>query len=405
MRSPNWQPEELKLALCLYMSKDLEWLAKMTDMTKEIIQLSEILNKLDFYVGERPDNFRSPGSIRMKLTNFKALNIRYGKTALSNIGNLDRDIWNEYFDKFNLLQEECKKIIKKHYQGYLSDEIKKMFECNVADQISEDSFLLEWNSFVQITNEQAKRLRKCAVKLEDIEHSQKIMSTCYEITKAITDYEYIQNEKCSKNNIYEEHAGINQVPVINNEIKIGKYVQSTIEELINKKLLTAIDIGSFLDSNWTKEVFHLGHPFFLKIDMNVDVKKQITDTNGYIRYWTKIYSINGEKYCICKEWYESNRKYFDIWYKNILSINKLKLSEKSLLSLLEYLKEKDEQNLCITKEEIFRQLNENVEKDNILNQLTEMGLLVEFQGSRRDFVIDDYDLLFSMLNNLENYIA
>ena len=29
MKSPNWKEEELKLALELYLSKDLKWLAKM----------------------------------------------------------------------------------------------------------------------------------------------------------------------------------------------------------------------------------------------------------------------------------------------------------------------------------------------------------------------------------------
>ena len=62
MRSPNWHECEVMLALDLYLSRDLQWINRISDSMFEIIALSQILNALDFY-DEKPDNFRSTGSI------------------------------------------------------------------------------------------------------------------------------------------------------------------------------------------------------------------------------------------------------------------------------------------------------------------------------------------------------
>ena len=120
MRSPNWKEEELKLALELYLSKDLTWLSKMSDMTSEVIALSELLNRLDLFDdSSKPDKFRSCGSIRMKLSNFKALDEKYGKSSLSNIGSSDKAIWNKYCNKYDELFSDCCTIVKQHLSGFL----------------------------------------------------------------------------------------------------------------------------------------------------------------------------------------------------------------------------------------------------------------------------------------------
>ena len=95
MRSPNWHECEVMLALDLYLNKDLKWINRMSDSTFEIIALSKILNALDFY-SEKPDNFRSTGSIRMKLANFMALDEHYDKNSLDNVGALDKSTWKKY---------------------------------------------------------------------------------------------------------------------------------------------------------------------------------------------------------------------------------------------------------------------------------------------------------------------
>ena len=111
MRSPAWNDKELKLVLELYLSKDLEWLAKIHDSTEEVVALSQLLNLLAIYPDTKPDNFRSVGSVRMKLANFKSLDTRYGKSSLSNISSRDRYIWEQYSGNYSQLFAECKDIL------------------------------------------------------------------------------------------------------------------------------------------------------------------------------------------------------------------------------------------------------------------------------------------------------
>lgn len=40
MKNPNWTPEELKLALELYLDKDIQWHSKISNTTWEIMALS-----------------------------------------------------------------------------------------------------------------------------------------------------------------------------------------------------------------------------------------------------------------------------------------------------------------------------------------------------------------------------
>lgn len=404
MRSPNWREEELKLALLLYLSKGLKWLAKMNDLTAEIVELSELLNNLDYFTVNISENFRSPSAIRIKLTNFKALDSRYGKSALGNNSNLDKEIWNQYFNKIDNLKNDCLQIIEEHYVRDDKKQIMHIFEMDDTDVVTNLDFLTEWNYFINNTNEQAKRLRRYAADLEDIEMSQRIMNSCYEIIKVLDGYEVTEiKENCNESG-YEEHGGINIVPISNNTLKIGKYVQKTIDAMIEKNTLSDNDISNFLDPVWSKNNFHLGHPFFLQINMKKDIKEQITDANGYVRYWTKIYTFHGNDYCICKEWYESGRKFFNAWITKIETNRKIDISESEFRDLLQFLKSADEGDICIKKEEIFSHLKDEAKKEDILDKLISIGLLIEFQGSKREFVIEDYDLLFQMINEPQKYI-
>ena len=42
-------------------------------------------------------------------------------------------------------------------------------------------------------------------------------------------------------------------------------------------------------------------------------------------------------------------------------------------------------------------------KEEILQKMIEMGLLCAFQGTERELVVEDYDLLFEMMDHPMNY--
>lgn len=406
MRSPNWNEEELKMALELYLSKDLEWLAKMKDTTQEIQLLSQLLNGMDFFGYPKPDNFRSCSSVRMKLSNFKALDRRYGKLSLSNVGTKDKEVWNKYHNNYEILKGECKKIVDKHFQGsktsLLDDYISRYVEIAVDFDI-----LGEFKTFANNTYKMASHYREKAIKEVDLELSQRMINTCYEIMKALVWCNALENGTVMpnrENEIHREHGGINLMPMKKREEKIGKYVQSTIESLISNDMITEQIINNLTDAEWTRQHLHLGHPLLLLINQKEKLSKQLQDQNGHLRYWKKVYTINGQKYCICKEWFESGRKYFEEWVKSVKRIQTLGVKLEILQNILLFIKESDEKFISIKRDDLYEVMDGVDNKEILLGKFVEIGLLTAFQGSESELVVDDYELLFDMINHPKCYI-
>ena len=411
MRSPNWKEEELKLALELYLSKDLEWLAKMSDSTKEIQGLSQLLNHMNLFPDPKPDRFRSCGSIRMKLSNFKALDNRYGKSSLSNVGSSDKKIWNRYHGNYETLLKECKKIVNDHFEGArdgVLGEYLERYEHSVdVNQIS------DFYAFADKTYRLAKEYQKKAIAGNNEELSRKIEETCNELMKVL---EGSKTEK-KENPEIQEHGGINQAPIKskktksrqrtkdtnNREDKIGQHVQDTMKKLISEGLITKGVLNKLLDTSWSKRNLHLSHPFVIKIDSTTEIKEQLRDSNGYLRYWKEVHVINDGQYCFCKEWFESGRKYFDAWVKSLTQKAKLGISEEQLLKLVQFIKVEDEKSISIKRDALFSKMGRISNKEKLLRSLISIGLLTGFQGTEREFVVDDYDVMFDMLTHPERY--
>ena len=401
MRSPNWNDDELKLALELYLSKDMTWLSRISDSTTEIVALSQLLNILDFYPDPKPDKFRSVGSVRMKLANFKAVDSRYGKSALSNIASGDRRIWNLYHENYDMLFSECKMIVKKHVTGAMSEEVISYLKRYKASEDEKNDFFL----FAKEVYKGAEQFRETALKDENLELSQKIVNSCFEIMKAL---EWCNIKKDDTPRLKDErnthvHCGVNQVPIDGAEVKIGKFVQNTMSQLINDGCITKHVLSELTDKEWSREVLHLSHPFLIKIDPDLDIKPQLRDANGYLRYWKDRYFIQDEWYCICKEWFESGRRYYVAWLNTISSKQALDVSVTNLIELLKYIKDTDEQAVSIRREELYSHIS-STSKVHVLEELIRMGVLAPFQGTERELVVEDYDLLYEMLSRPEKYI-
>ena len=416
MRSPNWKPEELKIALALYLSKDIEWLAKIHDKTYEIQMTSRLLNSMDFYNEPKPENFRSPGSIRMKLANFKALDERYGKSSLSNIGTLDKAVWDNYHNNYTVLKKECEEIINNHYvkkeDKDLEEYLSKLFDSSTSKNI-EDTFY----TFAEKCYQEAEKILFQVSELYESEELSRITRTCISIMKA-TKWCHIDEKHADESNEdpYKEHGGINLAPIdkakgsskANEEQeKIGKHVRSAMEQLIKEGKVDKRMTQKLTTSRWSKDVLHLGHPLLCWIDTSKPLKEQIKDDNGYTRYWVKPYNIGGEQYCICKEWYESSRKHFDKWIESLSDEKKgeLEIASSTLVEVLKYIKKIDEKQTCISRQALFEEMKEVNEKETLLSQMISMGLLAAFQGTERELVVDDYDLLFDMISYPEEYVV
>lgn len=406
MRSPNWKEEELKLALELYLSKDLTWLSKMSDVTPEVVSLSELLNKLDLFDdSSKPVKFRSCGSIRMKLSNFKALDERYGKSSLSNIGSSDKAIWNKYHNKYDELYRDCCAIVKQHlsgtYSGVLTEYLHRFNNPETAE--TSNDFMI----FAKDTYFLAEQFRTKALSESDLQLSQRIVNTCFELMKSLewcqSVLENSESKKSEEVSNIKEHGGVNQVPINSQKTKIGKHVQDTMERLISEGRITHMTLLDLTSPSWSKEYLHLGHPFMIEIESQKELKSQLRDANGYLRYWKRIYTINGVNYCICKEWFESGRKHFDKWVSTISKKYSFGMKPEQLISTLQFIKASDEKSISIKRDDLFQILSGVEEKEEILQKMIEMGLLCAFQGTERELVVEDYDLLFEMMDHPMNY--
>ncbi len=398
MKSPKWKEEELKLALELYLSKDLKWLARISDTTSEVCLLSQLLNGLDFYQDPKPDKFRSCGSVRMKLSNFKSMDERYGKISLSNIGNLDKIVWNEYKNDYERLKNECREIVSCHFIGTITPSLEEFisrYQNEPADLTSAIDFMV----FAKDTYILAEDYLKRAADEQNLELSRRIISTCTKIMEALNWYHSLGDQEITeKADVidYRSHGGINIVPIDGNSDKVGRHVQNTMEKLLEEGIITKGVLNNLTDADWTQNNLHLGHPFMREIDMDHPLTEQLKDKNGHVRYWKKVYTIEGSTYCICKEWYESGRKHFDRWVSSLRTGISLGISTETLRNVVAFIKKTDEKYVCIKREDLFEAMGGIKDKNGLLQKLIDIGLLATFQGTERELVVEDYDLLFKI---------
>ena len=122
-----WSREELILAINLYC---LLPFGKLHRNNPEVVKLSKIIN-------------RTPSSVAFKLVNFASLDpslkVR-GIKGASNSSNLDKEIWNEFYNNWEILPYESEKLKAFKYntsieQEYLIDEDDFPKEGKVREQL------------------------------------------------------------------------------------------------------------------------------------------------------------------------------------------------------------------------------------------------------------------------------
>ena len=395
MKSPNWREEELMLTLDLYLDRDQAWHSKISNSTWEVIALSQILRGMD-WVGELPnDTYRSTNSIRLKLANLKAVDDRFTKPAMANVGNSDKAIWLSYSKKPDELHALCKVIIEQHYKGkrdnYVLEYIKRFENVNLGKN--------RINEYVNTIIEVTKLLRVEAANLDDLDFAQSIIESCFDISREIEPYAEKKEIK-KQEDAYKVHAGVNQ-KCIKSENKIGQHVQNVIKELGRKGLISSKDIERLSDAEWCRKHLHLGHSFFIRVNPQMESKEQRTDIYGHQRYWKDVFVINDDEYYLCKEWYENQRKYFDSWVQSLYVHVSMDIFEKTLSDI----KKVDENKVSINVEEFVAGKQNEKEIRSIICYLLEKGVLSKFQDTDREVLVDDYDMLFQMINRPEKYIG
>ncbi|MDH5507411.1 MAG: HNH endonuclease, partial [Anaerolineae bacterium] len=102
-KNPSWIADELILALDLYFKVNV---IKTSAQHPLIVNLSKLLRSLPLHdLGNVGENFRSPSSVYMKLSNFLRIDPTYSGRGLDAGSKLDIEIWNEYSGDLDRLRK------------------------------------------------------------------------------------------------------------------------------------------------------------------------------------------------------------------------------------------------------------------------------------------------------------
>ena len=413
MKNPNWHEGEIMLVLDLYLNKDIKWLTKMSNSTKEIIGLSKLLNALDFYE-EKPNKFRSPGAIRMRLANFMSLDGRYKRKAMDNGGHLVKEAWHKYSNDKEKLHLDCVDIVSTHVITKSEEVIQYIYDMGLEDKSTFDP---NFSRFVREFKRALSYYAKLSKNNSNINHSHEVYDWCNKVNESINWIDQVESDivYCMHTE-YREHAGINMVPIVEgkssslkeerksfDEEKIGKLIRRTFEDLVEQDKLSTEMIENLLSAEYSRNVFGLKLPFLVSIDENREIRSQLFDANGYVRYWTKPIVIRGLKYCISKEWYKNQRERYLKWFSSVNVKPLYMISSELLKRILNDIKALYDKKVCFSKKDIYKLYDDKPNIEATIEVLIERGVLSGFQGSTQELVIDDYDLFFEMLHNTENY--
>jgi 5-methylcytosine-specific restriction enzyme A len=135
MRNPDWNREELILALDLYFQMDY---GQMHGRNSEIIKLSDDLRRLNLHANI-PDKkkFRSPNSVALKLANLKRSDQNFKGSGMRDGGKLEKEIWNEFHGHRDTLKNEAD-LIKQLYLKPKSEEKSQVI--NLKNNLDSDFF-------------------------------------------------------------------------------------------------------------------------------------------------------------------------------------------------------------------------------------------------------------------------
>jgi len=95
-KNPTWSRDELILALDLYVRFNGNPPGKSG---MEVVELSQLLNKMGWQIANRSSDFRNANGVYMKVMNFRRFDPAYisqGKKGLERGGKLEEEVWHHF---------------------------------------------------------------------------------------------------------------------------------------------------------------------------------------------------------------------------------------------------------------------------------------------------------------------
>jgi hypothetical protein len=98
------------------------------------------------------------------------------------------------------------------------------------------------------------------------------------------------------------------------KMKIGALVRSTLPELLEKELISQLEIEKLQKEDYSKFTFDVNFPILKKVDKTKSVLENRT-VNEYTRYYANPVKSFGDAYLITSEWYEGSLDDYIKWLK------------------------------------------------------------------------------------------
>lgn len=406
MSQNRWTEEEIALVLELYLIKGgSSWYSKINDKTPEIITLSYILKNWDTAPADKNLKYRSTGAVRLKMANLESLDERFSKKPLANGSNLDKQVWNKYFNDLDNLMNFCRESFAKHYKGNITDNVQK-YRKEILNSVSDfsDSMFTEYCSKQYST---ISELRERAIATDNLEKYRNIIKDCDTLLGIYEKYKVGNLEEDKSKSKLKVHGGINQIPLstedkrFSEKLKIGALVQQTFLNLVTENKLSDLMVKNLCSEEYCHQTFHLGHSFLKKIDNNYDRNEQKKDENGYVRYYKNSLWIKGAEYYLCKEWYESGRKYYLAWLQSVNEPVKLSEEDDQYKNLINYLIAADNDSVFIKIDKVIKTFPGIDALDLILDDLVNRKILKYYNNDSTKIVVEDYDKLYQLRDHPE----
>lgn len=168
----RWTRDELILACDFARRHDWKW---MPAEHPEVQELAQLLRMMPIYpVDERPEDFRTPGSIEAKLQNINTARKGYGlkKTKGS---KLDKVVLQEFIDHPEEMAAAAQAIRAGLKSGSLQSSYEAMVDIDDQDDSAPEGRLLQRKHFVRERN---RKLRDRKIKKHLATHGQLACETC-----------------------------------------------------------------------------------------------------------------------------------------------------------------------------------------------------------------------------------
>ena len=88
----------------------------------------------------------------------------------------------------------------------------------------------------------------------------------------------------------------------------GRLVEISFYELIKKKQIPEEVLKMWQDRNYSNQLLGINYPLLVKAQGNESEIFSKTNVSGGSRYWKGTAIINSEKYRLCNDWYNTDKR-------------------------------------------------------------------------------------------------